>query len=180
MKKRHHTIPKFYLQNFTDKDGFVWVLDTKDSIFRTRPENILVESHFYTVTLKSGEKSLFVEDSLANIEGDYAAIFENKIAKNLFLTDEERAKVAVFIAALFLRTRPHRESMRRMVLSLKKSMEEWKQNYEDNPEAQRIAAATPSSGRAIHMKDIEEYLENYQEEHAVSILKQLSCSATDI
>ena len=138
MKKRHHTIPRCYLQNFTDSDGFVWVLDTKDNIFKTKPENILVESHFYTVTLKNGDKSLFVEDTLANIEGTYAAIFEKKITKNLFLTDEERAKVSVFIAALFLRTRPHRESMHRMVLSMKKSMEEWRQRYEDNPEARRM------------------------------------------
>lgn len=112
MKKRQHTVPKCYLENFSDENGFVWVLDIKDNIFKTKPENILVESHFYTVTLKNREKSLIVEDTLANIEGAYITIFKNKISKDLFLTDDERAKVSIFIAALFLRTKSHREGLK--------------------------------------------------------------------
>ena len=71
MQKRHHTVPRCYLQNFTDIDGFVWVLDTKDNIFKIKPENIFVENNFYTIKLKNGEKNLIVKDTLANIEGTY-------------------------------------------------------------------------------------------------------------
>ena len=131
MKKRHHTVPKCYLENFTDHEGFVWVLDTKNSIFRIKPENILLENHFYTITLKNGEKSLVVEDTLANIEGAYIGIFQNKISKDCFLTMEERAKVAVFIAALYIRTSPYRENMRSALGRLKDGIEDWKKQFED-------------------------------------------------
>lgn len=58
MQKRHHTIPRCYLQNFSDEKGFVWVLDFKDKIFKTKPDNILVENNFYTIKLKNGKKNL--------------------------------------------------------------------------------------------------------------------------
>ena len=176
MKKRHHTVPRCYLENFTDKEGYVWVLDTKDKIFSVKPKNILVEKHFYTITLKNGEKSLFIEDTLANIEGAYASIFANKISKDLFLTDEERAKVSIFIAALMLRTKPFRENTRKMFADLKETMGEWGKQFEklkDNPEAMRMAAATPSSGETITMSDVDGYLENYKEEHSVGVLTHL-------
>jgi len=175
-KKHHHTVPRCYLQNFTDGDGFVWILDTKDKIFRRKPESILVENHFYTVTLKNGEKSLFVEDTLANIESEYATIFNNKISQDLFLTDEERAKVSVFIAALMLRTRPRRESMKGMFQNLKKSMEKWQKESKttkDTPETLKTASAISSSGNSISIGDLDAYLDNYKEEHSVSILNQL-------
>lgn len=173
MKKRHHTIPRCYLENFTDKDGFVWVLDVKDNIFKIKPENILLENHFYTVTLKNGEKSLFVEDTLANIEGAYATIFRDKISKDLFLSEQERAIVSVFIGALFLRTKPHREGLRKMFENLKETMEEWKKQFEMNPRAKEYASAIPSSGKSINMEDVDGYLKNYKEEHSVSVLTQL-------
>jgi len=175
MQKRQHTVPRCYLQNFTDAEGFVWVLDTKDNIFKIKPENILVENHFYTITLKNGEKSLFVEDTLANIEGVYASIFANKISKDQFLTDDERAKVSIFLAALMLRTRPRREGMRNMFQQLKGSMEDWKKQFETmSPEALRTAAAiSHNDGESISLSDVEEYLENIEEEHSVSILTNL-------
>ena len=173
MKKRHHTIPRCYLENFIDKDGFVWVLDVKDNIFKVKPQNILLENHFYTVTLKNGEKSLFVEDTLANIEGAYATIFRDKISKDLFLSEQERATVSVFISALFLRTKPHREGIRKMFEKLKETMEEWKKQFEMNPKAKEYASAIPSSGKSINMEDVDEYLNNYKEEYSVSVLTQL-------
>jgi|SRR3989338_10145213 len=173
MKKRHHTVPKCYLRNFTDADGFLWVLDAKDRIFNTKPENVLVENNFYRLTLKNGDKSLYVEDTLAGIEGDYAAIYENKMSKDLFLTDEERVVVAVFIASLYLRTAPHRASMRGMFESLRGSMQEWKKQFQTLPAERRIAAATPSRGDGITIGDLDKYLENYDEEHSVDVLKHL-------
>ncbi|NVN96527.1 MAG: DUF4238 domain-containing protein [Bacteroidetes bacterium] len=175
-KKRHHTIPRCYLENFTDENGFVWVLDTKDNIFNIKPENVLLENHFYTITLKNGEKSLVVEDTLANIEGAYISIFENKIKNNLFLNDEERAKVSVFIAALFLRTKSHREDLRSLFSQLKNSMVDWKKQFESmSEEGKRILAATPSSGKgeSIKIEDVDNYLDNLNEYHSVSTIEQL-------
>lgn len=175
-KKRHHTVPKCYLENFTGSDGFVWVLDTKDTIFRIKPENILLENHFYTITLKGGEKSLIVEDTLANIEGAYIAIFQNKIEKELPLTNEERAKVAVFIAALYIRTSPYREGLRGALGILKNGMEDWKKQFETmSEESKKAMDAIPSSGKgeSISIDDLDKYLGNFNEHHSVNVIEQL-------
>lgn len=173
MQKRQHTVPRCYLQHFTDAGGFVWILDTKDKIFKIKPENILVENHFYTITLKNGEKSVVVEDTLAHIEGAYSAIFEQKISKGIFLTEDERAKVAVFMAAIYLRTGPYRESLRGAFTKLKSGMEDWKKQFELNPNAKKIAANTPKSGESITLGDLDQYLDNFNEEHSVSMIAQL-------
>jgi hypothetical protein len=173
MKKRHHIVPKCYLENFVDDDGFVWVLDTEDSIFNIKPANILVENHFYTITLKNGEKSLFVEDTLANIESKYIDIFNNKLSKDIFLDDTERANVSVFLAALFLRTKTHREGLKGMFQKLKSSMEEWKKHYETNKQSRDFASVMPSSGKTISIDDVNEYLKNYKDQHSINIIDQL-------
>jgi hypothetical protein len=176
MKKRHHTVPKCYLENFTDSDGFVWVLDTRDNIFRIKPENILLENHFYTITLKDGEKSLVVEDTLANIEGAYIAIFQSKIEKETPLTNEERAKVAVFIAALYIRTAPHREGLRGALGTLKSGMEDWKKQFETmSEESKKAMAAIPFSGKgkSISIDDLDKYMGNFNEHHSMNVIEQL-------
>ncbi len=175
-KKRHHTVPKCYLENFTDSDGFVWVLDTKDNIFRIKPENILLENHFYTITLKDGEKSLVVEDTLANIEGAYIAIFQNKIEKELPLTNEERAEVAVFIAALYIRTSPYREGLRGALGTLRSGVEDWEKQFETmSEESKKAMAAIPSSGKgeSISIDDLDKYLRNFNEHHSMNVIEQL-------
>ncbi len=177
MKKRHHTIPRSYLEGFTDENGHVWVLDTKNKIFNTQPENILVETHFYRITLKSGEKSVLVEDTLANIESVYASIFKNKISQDKFLTDDERAKVSIFFSAMMHRTKPYRESMRNMLERLKISMEEWREQFRKNPQARRLSSAMPSSGNGITLKELEAGLADFDEHHAADLIPQVISTA---
>jgi len=176
MQKRQHTVPRCYLENFIDKDGFLWVLDIKNKIFKIKPKNILVENNFYTITLKNGEKSLVVEDTLMNIESAYASIFTNKISRDQFLTDEERAKVSAFIAALLLRTRPNRENTRKMFEKIKTTLGAWKKQFKVmDPQQRRVLAAMPrSSAKTINLADIEKYLGNFDEEHSMSVVANLT------
>lgn len=161
--KGQHTIPRCYLQNFTDNNGFVWVLDTKDKIFNVKPKNILVENDFYTITLKNGEKSFVVEDTLANIEGAYIDIFNNKISIDKFLVGEERVKASIFFAATMLRTRPYREDIKKMLQDLKKWMEHWDEKPKMN-----------SQTKGITLSDLEDGLNNFENQHSISIVSNLS------
>lgn len=178
MQKRHHTVPRCYLEQFADANGDVWVLDTSNKIFNTKPHNILVESHFYRITLKDGRKSVVVEDTLADIEGKYAEIFRGKLSQDKFLTLEERAHASVFLAALLHRTRPNRESLRGMLSSLKKSAEEWREQLRGlPPEQKRTLAAIPSSGEPIGIEDLAEGLENWDEHHSASLIDHITHTA---
>lgn len=178
VEKRHHTIPRCYLENFTDNEGWVWVLDTNNKIFKIRPENILVENHFYRITLKNGEKSLMVENTLSEIESNFAEIYKKKISKNLFLDDEERAQISVFIAGMMHRTQPNREGMRRVFEKMKNTLEEWQKQYDSDPHAKRIADATPSSSNdSLSLDDINKILQNFDEEHAKIVVPQMLSTA---
>lgn len=173
MQKRHHTVPRCYLEGFADDDDKVWVLDTKNKIFNIRPENILVENHFYSITLKNGDKSVVVENTLANIEGAYTDLFRGKISQDKFLTPEERATASIFFAAMMLRTRPHRESTKKMFEDLKATLEEWREEYKRNPEARELSGAIPSSGETISIENLEEGLANFDEHHAADLIPQI-------
>lgn len=178
MQKRHHTVPRSYLEQFTDANGDVWVLDTSNKIFNTRPHNILVESHFYRITLKDGSKRVVVENTLADIEGKYATIFRDKLSQDKFLTTEERAHVSVFLAALLHRTRANRDGLRGMLTSLKKVAEEWGEQFKVlSSERKRALRAIPSTGHPISIEEIAEGLENWDEHHSASLIDHIAHTA---
>ncbi len=128
-KKKQHIVPCTYLANFADPNGLLWVLNNEQSgekIFKVAPENILTGNHFYTVEFNKGRMPFMIEDSLANIEGQFATIFREKISKELSLTIEERAHIAIFVGTLLYRTKKIRESMRHSFTELGRQMENWR------------------------------------------------------
>ncbi len=177
MKKRHHTVPKSYLEEFTDKDGFVWVLDRENRIFNTNPINILVQKKFYTVTLKNGEKSLVVEDALADIEGEYIKIFNEKIKQKQILGEEERAKMAIFIAALLFRTGPVRKHLQSEYGKIQSWASKWEAELRSNSGLRDALSASPASGETISLEELDETLKNFDEFHSLSVLENLPSTA---
>jgi hypothetical protein len=170
-KEKQHTVSKSYLKNFADENGHVWVLDIDDHIFNTDPHNILKERHFYSLTGRDGKKDMSVENALASIEGDFVNVYREKFAKDLFLTDEERVAVSVFIATLMNRTRPHRDHLKNSLEELKDWMED-RERHPISEEEKKTLAAIPSYGGAtIDLKTLKEDLKNFDEHHSTSILR---------
>lgn len=91
-KKRHHYIPEFYLEGFTDIDDMlcIWIYEKgKDKSIKTNTKNAAVRRHFYTFTTIDGNKdSETFEDALAWIEGEAGSVFK-KIKKQYPLSDHE-------------------------------------------------------------------------------------------
>ena len=45
--KQHHFVPRFYLERFTNVDGYVWTLDkVTDKVFPTSPSKLARASGF--------------------------------------------------------------------------------------------------------------------------------------
>lgn len=178
MKKgQQHTVSGCYLENFSDERGYVWALDTNDKIFNVNPDNILKERHFYSLTSRNGEKDFTVEDTLGAIEGDYINVFRNKLSKDLFLTDEERVIVSVFVAAFMTRTRPYRDSLKASFQSIKDWMKNWVKQPKNELDDRMLEAASLGHGPTIDLNTLEEGLRNFEEHHSASILRGLSHSA---
>ncbi|MFW6173298.1 MAG: DUF4238 domain-containing protein [Elusimicrobiota bacterium] len=111
-KKKQHIIPRCYLQNFTDKNDFVYVLGKKNKkTFKTKPINILTDNYFYTIKFPEGGGSFIVENTLEKIESKYTSIFKDKINKKKPLNSEERALISVFAGAMLLRTKTFRKNI---------------------------------------------------------------------
>jgi len=184
-KKKQHIVPKCYLENFTNKDGFLWALTSngdEDKVIRIKPKNILTENSFYSIKFDSGEKSFFIEDTLSNIEGAFSSIFKNKISKRLPLTPEERAQVSIFIASMKHRTKVDRESMRKSWSDLDKKLDEWRKHFEANPKAKCFSERMfPAEEKDSFSQDeVREVLENFDNFHSISLIDNLAYIANII
>ena len=109
--KNQHIIPRCYLKQWVDPNtptGQVWIFERNSKIGKKRsPKKILSKTDFYT--LKG--KDYRIENTLAQIENDYARIFEEKIKNKIPLTKYEHAVFCAFVAAMFLRTSRHKENV---------------------------------------------------------------------
>ena len=102
--KRQHFVPRFYLEHFTDADGFVWAYDKQESSVRADvPEATATETNFYSVKSESGEYDDSIEDWLSKIESDAAPLYP-KLLRGDALVGDERAKFALFIASTYTRS----------------------------------------------------------------------------
>src|SRR5579863_4393420 len=103
--KRQHIIPKCYLKQFVDPDTptaqepYVWIFDSGSKQGKKRaPKNVLTETDIYTFEGRDGTKNYSLEKSLAQIESDYASVFEEKINRHLPLNAGEHLVLCAFVA----------------------------------------------------------------------------------
>src|SRR5215469_14705709 len=94
--KNQHVIPRCYLKQFVDprtpagQEPYVWIFDRESRRGKKRaPKNILTETDLYTFEAKNGAKNYALEKSLAQIESDYAEVFEKTIGRRIPLNEHE-------------------------------------------------------------------------------------------
>lgn len=116
-KKRHHYIPRFYLNGFIDpaNEPFIWIYRKGASeILKATAENIALEKHYYSFTAPSGEKdSETFEDALSEMEGK-AALVVQKIRNHETLSKEDRLMFAIFLAFMMTRVPNYRQNTAKM------------------------------------------------------------------
>ena len=109
--RKQHTVPKSYLNNFTDTNGSLWMMDTKLNVYRNAPKNTLTKDSYYDVQFQ-GKSSLIIEKGfLGTLEGQFAQIYKDKISKKIRLTEEEKGLMSIFIAAQLNRVPGRRDAM---------------------------------------------------------------------
>lgn len=168
----HHYITKSYQRLFANAKGQVTVLTPEGRLFTTNPENTFKEDHFNTVKMLDGSRTLVVERALGQIEGAYIDVVAKRIHNRQPLRADDKIHVAMFVAAMFNRTKIQREGERQMFQNLKTSMEEWRKQFKTlSPEQRRTLAATPSGGSAtISIEELEEGLKEFDSHQAMSVL----------
>jgi len=103
--KNQHFVPACYLREFADPQDEFLTIFSRDGKNRRRqkPEKTFQSNHLYTIDIK-GTKDFRIEETLSKIEGDYTAIFRDKIKKKLPLSEREHITLCIFIAAQLQRT----------------------------------------------------------------------------
>ncbi|MGB5049032.1 MAG: DUF4238 domain-containing protein [Caldilineaceae bacterium] len=107
---RHHFLPKFLINGFTNSEGFVWIYDKeKDEIIPNPrpPKSIFWEKNRNTVKINEEENTSLIEDEFyLKLDNESAKLLRNfqedKITEEL-LSSENQANFQFFLINLFWR-----------------------------------------------------------------------------
>jgi hypothetical protein len=123
-KKRQHLIPNSYLKAWCDpltpkgQAPYIWRISKDGKVKKKKsPHKSFTETDRYTIKLPSGQRSLLLEDTLANLENDFVRLLPH-IHSHEKLSDSDRAKLCVFAAAMQARTRSMGEHWREQIGNL--------------------------------------------------------------
>lgn len=110
--RRHHLVPEHHLRRFADDRGRVVVVDRRDigKSFTTSVKRATVERDFYAVE-RDGERRQDVEKLLAQLEGEGAGALRRMLEGAFPPDDDDRARIAVFLGAQWMRGRDMREAV---------------------------------------------------------------------
>jgi len=98
-----HYVPRFLLEYFTD-DGLLWVYDRKLNQYRQQPSKATAgEKAYYVFIGNDKEKKDALEGMFSAIEGVAATIIKDLVAGKRTLDAQEKADMATFLSALYLR-----------------------------------------------------------------------------
>jgi len=96
----HHFVPRFYLDRFTDEEGYLFVLDLQGGrIWRQKPQKVFRVRDYYKVEeTKTGADPYAFEKLLAETIESHAKIAMSKIPDDLAsMTDEDWAYMMIFL-----------------------------------------------------------------------------------
>lgn len=155
--KNQHIIPQCYLKQFVDPntptgyEPYVWIFECEARVGKKKaPKNILAETDFYTF---KGDYT--IEKTLAQIESDYAVIFEKKIKNKTPLSPYEHLVFCAFVAAMLQRT-----------LKQKENIENFMDQVIDHAKQMEIAHGVPP-------KTSLEWEEQKKDAHKLSVMQMI-------
>lgn len=119
MTKRQHYLPQFYLDNFTNNNGKLWIYDRlNENIFSSSSRDIACEKYLYETRWENANPDLGdfvlpnqIEKKFAEQEGRYSKLLKRIVStctnaqnkKALICNREEKEVMASFVSNTFLR-----------------------------------------------------------------------------
>ena len=108
--RRHHYVPRFYLDRFTDQKRRLGAFDRQKATSITTIANaVAVERDFYRLPEKIGLPANSLEEALSSQESDAAEAIRRLVAEGRVL-DSHRESLILHMALQLLRTQRHRRS----------------------------------------------------------------------
>jgi len=111
-KKKHHFIPRLYLEGFCDQQGMVWTYHKKDADKKShcqKPENTAFINYFYALYSDDGTlDSNTFEDALAEIIESPSASAIKSLRSGQIPSHEDRQRLALLFGYMLVRTPSYR------------------------------------------------------------------------
>ena len=98
VEKRHHYVPKTYLNGFVNEKGFLWVGRKNDpqNHLNLKPENVALQRYYYSQTLPDGSRDNRMEKFFGNIEAEWS-VLRDKLVGWSKLSPEESGQLWSFV-----------------------------------------------------------------------------------
>lgn len=112
--RRHHTIPRFYLDNFAEAGQIGTVILPGGRRFTQSVTDASVMTDFYALGQPNTEGSDAFEGTLSALESETAPVVRKVLNGVWPLNEEDRAVLAEFAAVQYLRGPDHRNHMQNM------------------------------------------------------------------
>lgn len=120
--KKQHIVPEFYLEYFSNKEGYLEVYDSEqDKFFEPqKPCNTGYKKHAYTIENEDNSKNYNIELALSQIEGIAKPILD-KLLSQKRINSREKSDLSLFFALLYQRSIKYFNHMEDFINVLNKS-----------------------------------------------------------
>jgi Protein of unknown function (DUF4238) len=125
--KRHHFVPKCYLESFSVKNAKkkksnLYAFDAVDrKVFRPAPDNVALQTDFNTIDLERHKPDAF-ENAMASVESDIGPALVRIVAEKSLRNEEDRTLLLNLIGLLHIRNPRLRERFRDLRERIAKSI----------------------------------------------------------
>ena len=177
--KRQHIVPSCYLSAWlepvapTGQQRALWKF-AKDGSggHRRSPQKTFVQSDRYTVFLKDGGRDLKVEHSLDKIENDFSGVFR-RLHRNEKLTLLDKAKLAIFTAAMLGRTTQRADHWKDSWKDIRKIVSQFEGDGGTRKASGSLTEGMPLPPGAarISSSEIDDFLVNAHPEHLINTIE---------
>ena len=177
--KRQHIVPKSYLSAWLEpvtppgQEGALWRF-AKDGTGKHRksPKKTFVESDRYTVFLKNGERDLRVEHTLDQIENDFSGVLR-RLHRRERLTPLDKAKIAIFTAAMLGRTRRKADHWKNTWGQMRGMVASYEGDGIDSKASGTIHPNGPLPAGAVRVskEEVDEFLVNSHPEYLIETIE---------
>ncbi len=177
--KRQHVVPNCYLAAWIEpvtpvgQQSALWIF-AKDGSGKRRksPKKTFVESDRYTVLLKDGERDLRVEHTLSQIESDFSGVLR-RVQRHEKLTMPDKAKLAIFTAAMLGRTRRRADNWKHTWKDLRGMVSKYEGNGTESTASGTLPVNEPLPPGAVRIsaEEIDGFLVNSHPEYLINTIE---------
>lgn len=157
-KKRHHYIPKFYLDGFVDphNEPYIWVYEKgNEKIIKSTSKDIAVEKHYFSFLKPEGVRdSDTLENIISVLESNTSSVFKN-IMEGKSIREEDKIYFATFLAFMMVRVPNFRRNVENAAGELIKRISILQASNQEGFEAM-IRQFEENTGKKINLS-IEEF-----------------------